>query len=50
LASAAIGQERKIKACTEAEEKKRKRIMLGSSGSGGLAVLLRSIVWYVPLL
>jgi 4-diphosphocytidyl-2C-methyl-D-erythritol kinase len=34
LASVAIDQERTMKACAEAEEKKRKRIMPGSSGSG----------------
>jgi hypothetical protein len=35
LASATIDQERLIKAVVEADEKKRKRVMLGSSGSGG---------------
>jgi hypothetical protein len=35
LMSATIDQERTMKACVEAEEKKRKRIMLGSSRSGG---------------
>jgi hypothetical protein len=35
LASAAIDQERTMKAVAEAEEKKRKRVMPGSSGSGG---------------
>jgi hypothetical protein len=35
LASAAIDKEGSMKACAEAEEKKRKRTMLGCSGSGG---------------
>jgi hypothetical protein len=35
LVSAAIDQESTMKAIAEAEEKKRKRIMLGSSGTGG---------------
>jgi hypothetical protein len=35
LASAAIDQERTMKAVAEAEEKKRKRAMPESSGSGG---------------
>jgi hypothetical protein len=35
LASAAIDQEGSMKACAEAEEKKRKRIMSESTGSGG---------------
>jgi hypothetical protein len=34
LASAAINQERMMKAITEANEKKRKRMMPGSAGSG----------------
>jgi hypothetical protein len=34
LASAAIDQERMMKAVAEANEKKRKRMMLGSAGSG----------------
>jgi hypothetical protein len=35
LASAAIDQERTMKAIAKAKEKKRKRIMFGSSGRGG---------------
>jgi hypothetical protein len=35
LASATIDKEGSMKACAEAEEKKRKRIMSESSGSGG---------------
>jgi 4-diphosphocytidyl-2C-methyl-D-erythritol kinase len=35
LASAAIDQERTMKVVAEVEEKKRKRVMTGSSGSGG---------------
>jgi hypothetical protein len=35
MASVTIDQERTMKACAEAEEKKRKRIMPGSSRSGG---------------
>jgi hypothetical protein len=34
LASAAIDQERMMKAVAEADEKKRKRMMVGSTGSG----------------
>jgi hypothetical protein len=35
LASATIDKEESMKACAEAEEKKRKRIMPGSSRNGG---------------
>jgi hypothetical protein len=35
LASAAVNKEGSMKACDEVEEKKRKRIMRGSSESGG---------------
>jgi hypothetical protein len=42
LASAAIDQERMMKAVAEADEKKRKRMMSGSAGSVVLAVLLQS--------
>jgi hypothetical protein len=48
LASAAIDQERTMKACAEAKEKKRKRTMPRSSENGGLVVLLRSTVWCIP--
>jgi hypothetical protein len=37
LASAAIDQERMMKAVAEADEKKRKRIMPGSVGSGSFS-------------
>jgi 4-diphosphocytidyl-2C-methyl-D-erythritol kinase len=39
LASAVIDQERMMKAVAEADEKKRKRMMSGSTGSVVLAVL-----------
>jgi hypothetical protein len=45
LASAAIDQERLMKAMAEADEKERKRTM---PGSFGLAVLLPSTAWCIP--
>jgi hypothetical protein len=40
LASVATDQEKMMKAVAEADEKKRKKMMPGSTGSGSLAVLL----------
>jgi hypothetical protein len=48
LASAAIDQERMMKAVAEADEKKRKRMMLGSMAAVVLAVLLQSTAWCIP--
>jgi hypothetical protein len=48
LASAAIDQERMMKAVAEADEKKRKRMMPGSAGSGSSSVLLQSTIWCIP--
>jgi hypothetical protein len=50
LASATIDQERIIKAVAEAKEKKRKRIMPGSSGIGGSGgAPLKYHMVYTPL-
>jgi hypothetical protein len=48
LASAAIDQERMMMAVAEADEKKRKRMMLDPLAVVVLAVLLPSIAWCIP--
>ena len=49
LASAAIDQERMMKAVAEADEKKREIMMYGSSGSGGSSgASLKYRMMYTP--
>jgi hypothetical protein len=48
LASAAIDQEGTMKACEVAEEKKRKRIMPGSSGGSSSGAPLKYRMIYTP--
>jgi hypothetical protein len=48
LASATIDQERMMKVVAEVDEKKRKRMMPGSTAVVVLTVLLRSTIWCIP--
>jgi hypothetical protein len=48
LASATIDQERMMKVVAEVDEKKRKRMMPGSTAVVVLTVLLRSTTWCIP--
>jgi hypothetical protein len=48
LASATIDQEGTIRACEAAEEKKRKRTMLGSSGGSSSGAPLKYRMVYTP--